>query len=535
MGKIKITKLNVLQDKNYAFIPLGNPDKIFGKGGVVRLVRDKIFRQNKDTDTSEFWATLGRADDGNILNVWGGAIECSNKGNDDFTNRGALIQDEIKLIQSIFPNENPNQGMVFRTMKERYISFDGVSFSNVPGARSLRLTVLVKADEHAVVFLQHTDDEDDNSQEGVIEYITPEQVEDLGKRDRLTYLFDVPDQHIDQLGRFVLKVVTFKRDVKKMQSTDALDKFFRGLDNTYGFCVYNPTKNIFSPIDPAAIDRKAKTLFLLHGTFSTVIGSYGDLLTNGWLRKVIDTGKYQQVIGFDHLTVFDSPMQNAAVFFSLLQPGGKFAKNVDVVTTSRGGLVGKCIVNDKQQKLLTAERVATVACANGVQYINTGKKIERFLSIMKKLVVGPGAKLIVGLAANSCDYILTRSGLKIMGIGNNDLEVILKDKPANSNMRYYPLCGDLVAANHPHTIMPFIDTLISVTIMGPHHDWVVGTDYQVLMPSEHYAYSKTKGWNVQTYRNQPIDSIHVRYFDNNMTMVTKDRIFEYLHDSGPVL
>jgi hypothetical protein len=531
MAKIEINTRNVFNDEGvHSFIALGDPQKLFGAGGLISGFKKKILGQDKTQDTSGFWATLGRRDDGPILDRWSGQIECSRNGNKVFS---GVIADDINAIKEIYPGEN----LTDDSFTERYISLDDVSFSNVGGANELRLTVMVSATEHAIVAIQHTSKDDAASTSGVLQYLLPEMTEDLGKRDRQTYFFDVSPIPGELSTRFVIKIITFKRDVFQTSSPEGIQAYLARLDNPYGFTKYITTANnekIFTPIEPADIDRTKKTLFLFHGTFATVAGSYGDLRDNGWMQAVLDKGRYQQIIGFDHYTMIASPQENAATFFEMLSPGGKFTQPADIITTSRGGLVGKCVLNNKEQQLIHFERAATVACANGVAYLDTADKISGFLSIMRRNP-GVSSKIIFGVLQFGVDYFVAQKGLQAMKIDNPLLNDILEKTPANPQLRYYPICGDYSISNKEHKLEgKILDLLISSIIADPHHDWVVETDRQVIMPPAFYAYS-TQGKNMSWYRNQPIDSIHTRYFDDGMTTVTKERISNYLHDDGDIL
>jgi pimeloyl-ACP methyl ester carboxylesterase len=93
-------------------------------------------------------------------------------------------------------------------------------------------------------------------------------------------------------------------------------------------------------IDDAGWKRLAagRTLLIVHGTFDTVQGCFRRLpdSTLAELHK-----RYGgRVIGFDHSTLADSPIDNAQAFFGLV---GDHALDVDIVCHSRGGLVTRAI------------------------------------------------------------------------------------------------------------------------------------------------------------------------------------------------
>jgi hypothetical protein len=521
---IKINKQNSINDK---YLPITDQDTI---GLVIRKILEK------KADTSDFWATLGRQDDASITNSWSGTIVCSRVGNNSFTNRGRLIQEQAQQLAELYTDLNPD----LKTVYEKFISLKDLDFGTDPGARKLRLTIMVPSGEHALTFLQHTDLSDTTSQNGVFEYILPETIDPFGSKDRLTYLFEVPQKSIDGKFQTVIKVMSFRSAITVNSTVGNVKDKLRSLDNPYGIKLFDASQNKFiavADVDIAKkIDPNKKTLLLIHGTISTVQKSYGDLYDSGkktaattdhnWLKNdIIGSKKYEQIIGFDHPSIVDSPQQNADKLFSLLAPLGSFSKTVDVITTSRGGLVGKCVINAKQN-VMKVERAATVACANGVQLLNTGQSIGRFIGILHQMDQEPVSKAGLLLLQLVVKVVLDLPGIKIMQKGNADLTILLAAKPANSDFRYLPLCGDyLLGEKHPLE-WKFVDLLLSGLMKDLHHDWVVESDNQVIMPDGFYAYQQSAA----TYRSKTMNTTHLRYFYDPMNTKAKSRIHFYLHD-----
>lgn len=537
---IEIKPFNIIQDK---YVPLTDQDTL---GGLIKKLNEK------KADPSDFWATLGRQDNGSIRGSWAGKIVCSKQGNNSFTARGRQIQAEAQMLASLFPDVTPDEKSIY----EKFVALKDLQFTiNDPRARMMRLTVTLKPGEHAVMFLQHTDITDTTSQNGVFEYILPEREVDPDKQNLLTYLFELPVQpSADGAYQTVIKVMTFKTKVQKNSSPDLVRNVLAKFDTPYMVKLYDRASNNFIDVPekdiPNKIDNKKKTLLLIHGTFSSTAKSYGDtVMPDTWLQSMVAdpaTGKlpngedprYGQIIAFDHYTIIESPAQNAAELFRQLQPIAGFAQPVDIITTSRGGLVGKSIVNNKQQKVFSVDRVATVACANGVQYMTAGQNIGRFLGLMKLTAPNLAWKAVLFLAQRSAETFLAQPGLMIMNKDFADLKALLADSPANKDMRYYPVCGLYsLKGNHPVS-WKFVDVIIGGIMHNPNHDWVVETDFQAIMPATNYAYS-AKGKNQAFYRGQTIDSTHTRYFNEEMTgklaLRPKKIIFDYLHDKGSVL
>ncbi len=64
---------------------------------------------------------------------------------------------------------------------------------------------------------------------------------------------------------------------------------------------------------PLPTDRAARVLLFVHGTFSSTIGGYGGLAATPWGAEFLSAARvnYDAVIGFDHPTLSDDPLENA--------------------------------------------------------------------------------------------------------------------------------------------------------------------------------------------------------------------------------
>jgi hypothetical protein len=382
------------------------------------------------------------------------------------------------------------------------------------------------------------------SQGGAFEYVLPETVDPVGKKNRLTYLFEVPQTSVDGAFQTVIKVMCYQSKITTASSVGDVKDVLRNLDNPYGIKLFDAVQNTFVAIanqDIAkSIDPNKKTLLFIHGTISTIQKSYGDLYDSGkktaattdhtWIQKAIFGGKkYEQVIGFDHPSVVDSPMVNAATLFSMLTPVGKFSKTVDIITSSRGGLVGKCVIN-AQQNIMTIERAATVACANGVELLTAGENLGRMIGIIRNIddePISKAALLVLQLVVN---LALQLPGIKIMQKNDPGLQQILAGQPTNKNLRYFPLCGDYsLNGNHP-VEWKFVDLLLTAAMKDGKHDWVVETDFQVVVPNGFLAWQQT----APAFKSIPMDTTHLRYFYDPMNTKAKSRIAYFLHDTDVI-
>lgn len=119
-------------------------------------------------------------------------------------------------------------------------------------------------------------------------------------------------------------------------------------------------------------DRQASILLMVHGTFSTTLGSFGALGATPWGINLLSDAqaKYDLVLGFDHLTLSRDPLENAVEILKALESipdNGQVAPKIDIVCFSRGGLVARSLI----EYLLPASNwkpqigsVAFVGCTN---------------------------------------------------------------------------------------------------------------------------------------------------------------------------
>ncbi len=90
-------------------------------------------------------------------------------------------------------------------------------------------------------------------------------------------------------------------------------------------------------LDNPAINPKKPVLLFLHGTFSSTAGSFGNLPGQAWARLSQQYG--DQIFGYDHRTLSESPIENALDLVSGLPDGVV----LHLVTHSRGGLIGELL------------------------------------------------------------------------------------------------------------------------------------------------------------------------------------------------
>ncbi|NJN24411.1 MAG: hypothetical protein HC810_08540, partial [Acaryochloridaceae cyanobacterium RL_2_7] len=83
-------------------------------------------------------------------------------------------------------------------------------------------------------------------------------------------------------------------------------------------------------------ESPAPYLVLLHGTFSSTAGSFDKLLASDEWKRLYDGYEAGHVLALDHLTVTESPVENAWQLLSQLPQGAK----LHLLTYSERGLIG---------------------------------------------------------------------------------------------------------------------------------------------------------------------------------------------------
>ncbi len=541
---------HVFREKN--FILLGNDNL----SDLKKFISNKLKRMIKDK-RKDFWGTLGRAD-GKKVN-WNGHVHFSKTGNLD--SNGATLS-EIKSLYQLHPEIAESKEKVV----EYCVSFDKVEFEELLGEFKLgelpkiRLTIFLEPTQGAVAFYDHYEGEYEHGKDSEVEYILPEPTKNhTTNRDRLTYIFDaVPQMEIEQVNpdeeltedtlfrvkpgalshSLAVKVLLFRRenhegDHQKTVKT-IVDRI--NLNDKYKLQVFDPQKNEFFDVhddNDYTIDTSLKTLLLIHGTFSSTEGSYYGLIdemnpqNKGWLQQQIIDGNYKQVIAFNHPTISEDPQANIKVLKQLMA-GVKFKSSnpVDVLTYSRGGLVGKCLIgdDDMQNNFIPVGKVAMASCASGVHYFTAAANIGKYLTYLRKYLLKTGhpiAGIVLGFAQMSGKYFLNLPGPQSMTLGSDSLKEILRKTPVLDITEIQPIVGDWdksLAADKSwvgQMSRRGLDKIITLICKGP-NDWVVATSRQKVMPLG----------NVKP----PIDmkALHTTYFnDGKNSKEVKDILENY--------
>lgn len=125
-----------------------------------------------------------------------------------------------------------------------------------------------------------------------------------------------------------------------------------------------------------ATTGRARILLLIHGTFSTTRGGFGSLVATESGTRFLESAiaEYDAVIGFDHRTLSEDPLENAEQLLDLLRTLHAGAgMDVDVITHSRGALVVRSLI----EHLLQDDVDVTVTSAVMVAGPNGGTLLAR--------------------------------------------------------------------------------------------------------------------------------------------------------------
>ncbi len=498
----------------------------------LELVNRKVTREVAEKNEVA-WATLGWEDDRPFEPE--GTIHFSEDGHLE-----SISPVTIKEIENIYAfNKLLNNNTI--KVRERYINFDDVDFKlkqkeyKIDELPKLRLTLFLEDDEGAIVYYQHSDREKyhdsknakENDLDPDIEYILPNPAET--GRDRLTYEFPVIPGNIEEsddddrfieilegnpVTSFLVKILTYKRGKKQdhdlieeeLETLNAQNLIEEGAHRLFGkrkykLHIFDVNGNHFEEVSTQnPIDFSKKTLLLVHGTFSTIAGSYGAAFEsdyaprNNIFQKLIapNGGVFEQIIGFDHPTITHGAVENVAELYNMLGSGNKFTKQVSLVGTSRGALVCKQLANDTQNKHFEVDCILTYSGANGVGYFEKAKYIVELFKVLKK-TGGPIAKVLALFAQFSAERFLEMPGCKVMTPKSAELRAILETDPVNKNIHIQCVGADwhrkLYKERWKRIPAVLLDTFLKL-ILGRKHDWVVGRKHQLEAPEKYKVSDK---------------------------------------------
>ena len=547
----------------YSFLKIG------GSAGSDELdIYD--FKNAKYKKIEKIWGTLGWANDKQLAAT--GKIKFSEFGN--FDHHG-ITKETVDLLrdQNVEIHDCSD-------IKERFIDLSEIVFLNVPDTITnekeiqLRFDLFINKNEGALVYLEENPVGEFHSNKAEMYLITPESTDINFSQDRysltykFTYFFNkkferegdvihLKGKKKKEQTEFAIKVLTFPRheacikryankatkNINKIngRGTELVHKSINKIgEEKYGFYKFHSTENKDSFIkldDLFQIDENKKTLLLLHGTFSSVENSFGELLTTEesasgkkrFFNDLIKSKTFEQIIAFNHPTASHSIQENADWFIKLL--GNKiFTQPIDVITTSRGALLAEKLCSyDKAYRKIKINKHLTFAPAHGSDLLKVAKGLDRMLSMMKKTTSRAGWGYILAISQFSINAIRTQPGLEVMMPGSIELKKILASNPIDE-VKIKSMVGDydrtLIDKQFKRWLANGLDKLIWLAFKSE-NDWVIGCPEQRRQMS---------GFNAKYEKNFEYYCIHGKQFDlkhpkkDGQKADVRKVIFDYLSE-----
>lgn len=381
----------------------------------------------------------------------------------------------------------------------------------------IKLAVKLADNQDALVYYQHFNTDCDGVAE--VEFLFPRTPKSSANLKEYLLPQDLVQQiaaNDDREGDTAVQlyIAVYQKDSKSIPSIEHIAHDIEAF--RHELQKFDPLKNTFEPIGVSAIDFSAKTLILIHGTFSNTCHSYRDIMSaeSDWLKHLIDSGIYGQILGFDHPTVIADARTNVDMLYRMLG-NRSFTAPTDFIGTSQGGLLCQFIANDRRSatpfSTYGVGKVALVNSANGVGYLTTAEGIARFFNVLRWVAAIDNLKIeadISRIANFSADTLIQLPGLDLMKPGSARLLEILNNVPAGTNTRYYPIVSDFDPESaHKKLkirIAKWLDSFIR-RILGDKNDWVVGTKEQYRVPKDYCA---IVGYNPDNYTSRMVSVIH---------------------------
>jgi hypothetical protein len=555
MRAIQLKKSEFYAYNNTSFLLLGDEMEI-SKNIKNKRLEKKLKREEKKT-LPGFWGTMGWKN--NAAFDIGGEIRISRTGNLTFKEKRGI---KHQLLQDLV-DVNEGRNIKAISIREFFIDLSDVQVKfpkefNINDIPTFRFDLFLEDNEGAVVYMEHKS-KSGNEEDDFVEFVMCERTDAnfSSDRDRLCYFIPaVPAHKVTQVSgdtyrlanelqssRPTIRIFTFKRkkaqasqivngivgllnrSKKDKKDTELVDFMLR--NERYALLKFDPTISakisyndnaietggLFLNCTATQIDPNAKTLLLIHGTFSSTLGSHGMLFRKqgrqpSVLQELLRLGHYQQILAFDHITIAHNAQMNADWLHDYIKDI-KFTKSLDVITTSRGALVGEHLSQDKRFKgRMDFNRVLMFSPAHGCGYFKAGPFVSKGLSVLRLGLSSSAGKLMLGYLQNSVQYFLEQPGAKMLHVNSDEVKHYLSAEHNNPQTKFINVIADWDKSLNPksrwfkYNKAKVLDTLIQ-SLLGKENDWVIGCEQQKLKPTK----AKDGG-------NFLVHSVHGGTFDN---------------------
>ena len=553
------------ESEEYSFLKIGSEAK-------KQELSVYDFKNSKYKKIDKIWGTLGWAND-KFLAV-NGTIKFSENGN--FSHKGVTHETaELLKEQNVEIHDHSD-------IRERFIDLSEIEFLNVPdliideNEIQLRFDLFIDKDEGALVYLEENPKGVRHSKYAEMYLITPESTDKDYSQERyslsyrFTYSFNkkfVRDGKAIRLiakedtenTQFALKILTFPRHEadlgryaqKVTKNLNSSGGIVSDLVNTtsnkigekkyalYKFQTIGEHQHFVQVDDVNQIDEHKKTLLLIHGTFSSVDKTFGELLEidktdpihGNLFKMLLESKTFGQIIAFNHPTASHSIQENVDWLLALLRDK-IFTQPVDIITTSRGALVAeKLCAYDIGYRQIKINKLLTFAPAHGSDLLNVAKGLDRMLSMMKKTSSKAGWGYILAISQFSINAIRKQPGLEVMMPDSSELKKILMANPINE-IKIKAMVGDydksLIDKNFKRWVNNGLDKLLWLAFKSE-HDWVIGCPEQRRQMS---------GFNASYEKNYEYFCIHGKQFDlkhpkkDNRKALVRKEIFNFFTEEN---
>lgn len=175
------------------------------------------------------------------------------------------------------------------------------------------------------------------------------------------------------------------------------------------------------PTENLPTQRSRRILLLVHGTFSSTMGSFGALTAHDEGKALLQQAlsQYDLVVGYDHYTLSETPEQNAEGLLSALLPltSEGEALEIDAIAFSRGGLVyrylSEVLIPDSGVPIICRKAIF-VGCTNNGTELASDENWKQLVDFYTNMIAG--ATRLLGLAPGAAlPTRILRQGIKVIG------------------------------------------------------------------------------------------------------------------------
>ena len=192
---------------------------------------------------------------------------------------------------------------------------------------------------------------------------------------------------ISKLGRRLVRVVAWATDPLIGKAARAIARAWEKKKRPYGF--HAVRSGAIGPDVSWDLLRQGRALLLVHGTFSSAQAGFASFVTSPTFDAL--AAHYgQRVFAFNHPSLHCDPSDNVQIFFEQLPDG--VALDIDIVTHSRGGLIGRELMHqlaERQRPDIHLKRAVLVAAPNQGTVLARGESwfdlIDRYTNLLTKL------------------------------------------------------------------------------------------------------------------------------------------------------